>query len=177
MNTAPSPHLGSDSSVLLWAFPSGSSQAGGGAVLSSCRQAVCLLADTRGHSPPSKRRGRHRTFRPLLGNLGVPVLLFASSTLPEPHSLQLDWYICLLAVSGETAVLETSSLQTPPQKYKNTTRLVRKDTHLSPNSPYFIPSSSLCHTQRTTLVIMVRWEVNGSCHSSAVWVWPSHWPS
>lgn len=48
---------------------------------------------------------------------------------------------------GETAVLETSPFHTPTQKYKNTTRLVRRDVHLSPKSPYFLPSS-LCHTHK-----------------------------
>lgn len=67
---------------------------------------------------------------------------------------------------GETAVLETSPLQTPPQKYKNKTRLVRRDAHLSPKSPYFIRSSSLCHTNN--LVIRAWGKVNAVCHLAAI---------
>lgn len=67
---------------------------------------------------------------------------------------------------GETAVLETSPLQTPPQKYKNTTKLVRRDAHLSPKSPYFIPSSSLCHTNN--LVSRAWGKVNAICHLAAI---------
>lgn len=67
---------------------------------------------------------------------------------------------------GETAVLETSPLQTPPQKYKNKTRLVRRDAHLAPKSPYFIPSSSLCH--RNNLVSRAWGKVNAVCHLAAI---------
>lgn len=75
---------------------------------------------------------------------------------------------------GQTAVLETSPLHTPPQKYKNITRLVRRDTHLSLKSPCFILNSPLCHIHRNKLMIMVWCKVNGICHLSN---WLSHWSS
>lgn len=145
--------LSSLSSVLLGVFMSGSSLSEDqvlypprlGEGLSIHLQAVlCLLVDTRGQSWPSLEantlQGAHFSERRPL--LGISVLEFASNTLPEPHSWSCIRTHALSQFQGETAVLETFPLHTPFQKYKNTTRFVRRNTHPSPTSPYFIPNSS-----------------------------------
>ena len=176
-NTAPCHHLGQ--TLLSCSGPSCQGaplpgpqpfQAGRRTVLLSALSACASLRTLEGRAGPrSGRVGSAQTAHPQKGGEpGIPGLLFAS-TLPEPHSTQLGVYTCLIAVSGEKAVLETCPLRPPPQKYKNTTRLVRRDTHLSPQSPYFIPSSSLCYTQKRPhdhCVLESEWDLPLISHSS-----------
>lgn len=147
----------------------------------TCRQCcVCPCGHQRAKPacPRSLRQGGHPAQPHSLHILrkeaaaGIPVLEFSSYTLPEPHSRKLYLYTFLIRISE--GKLETSPLHTPTEKYKNTTMLVRRDIHLSPKSPYFLPSS-LCHTNN--LVSIVWGKVNALCHLAATQFGSGHWSS
>lgn len=135
---------------------------------SHLRAVLCVSVDTRGQSQPLLRCGGNCTDG-AFSERRTPQEYLCFTFLIHGQSLTQDTVFVHMPYNnfrGETAVLETSPLQTPPQKYKNKTRLVRRDAHLAPKSPYFIPSSSLCH--RNNLVSRAWGKVNAVCHLAAI---------